>query len=292
VDAKETPVPATGKAFEPRSFGPTSLEPSTLEPDWFARWFGEDYKRLYPHRDEAQASGQVDSLLRAAAAFSPELSPEVRDVRNDPRVLDVGCGSGRHLRAFRARGLAAFGIDLSSVLLKDARRDAHGIESPVARADMRRLPFGDDRFDLATCFFTTFGYFDSHEEDVGFLRELRRVVRPSGLLFLDLPNPVVVRRDLVPSERVERDGLRAEVSRRIEGDRVIKRIRIFRDGADREDSRAEIHEERVRLYTRDDLGVSLGRLGLAILATFGDERGAAFEPETSPRMSLLLRRNP
>jgi SAM-dependent methyltransferase len=192
------------------------------------------------------------------------------------------------LRALRSRGLSAFGIDLSPVLLRDARRDARGVEVPVARADMRRLPFADERFGLVACFFTTFGYFDSHEEDLDGLRELRRVARPSGLLFLDLPNPVVVRRGLVASETVEAGGLRAEVARRIEGDLVIKRIRILREGGVRD----EIHEERVRLHTLDRLGASLGALGLSVLATLGDERGAAFDPESSPRMSLLLRRNP
>jgi SAM-dependent methyltransferase len=261
---------------------PESSTPEAFGPEWFARWFGEDYKRLYPHRDEAQASGQVDSLLRVAAPFFLSSSSAPRT------ALDVGCGAGRHLRAMRARGVAAFGIDLSAVLLGDARdtfRAGSQGASPVARADMRRLPFGDGCFDLVACFFTTFGYFDSHEEDLDSLRELRRVARPSGLVFLDLPNAAVVRRDLVASERVESRGLRAEVTRRLEGDRVIKRIRILRDKGD------EIHEERVRLYERDALGASLGRLGLSVVAVLGDERGAAFDSEQSPRMSLLLRRD-
>lgn len=280
------------ESLKPEAAGTRSREPAPRRDEWFARWFGEDYKRLYPHRDEAEAAAQADSLLRAAAPFFPASPRGLRD------VLDVGCGAGRHLRALRARGLSACGIDLSRVLLRDARRvardDGRVVESPVARADMRRLPFGDARFDLVTCFFTTFGYFDSHAEDLDELRELRRVVRPGGLLFLDLANPVVVRRDLVPFERVEAGGLRAEVSRRIEGDRVIKRIRILRGdrgGEAREGDRDEIQEERVRLYGREDLGASLGRLGLGILAVIGNERGAAFDPETSPRMSFLLRRD-
>jgi len=266
VDAKETPVesaaPGSGRSGE-RAPGA----------EWFARWFGEDYKRLYPHRDVAQAAEQVAALLRAAEGFLPP-------ARGERAFLDVGCGAGRHLRALRARGLAAFGIDLSPVLLRDARSAG----CPVARADMRRLPFADERFDLVACFFTTFGYFDSHAEDEAFLRELRRVVRPSGLLFLDLPNAPVVRRGLVPFEQVEAGALRAEVSRFLEGDRVIKRIRIFRDGGE------EIHEERVRLYEEADMGAMLGRTGLEILASFGDERGGSFDAERSPRMSLLLRR--
>ena len=93
------------------------------------------------------------------------------------------------------------------------------------------------------------------------------------------------RRDLVASERIESQGLHAEITRRLEDDRVIKRIRILRAEGD------VIHEERVRLYERENLGASLGRLGFSTVAVLGDERGGAYDPGSSPRMSLLLRRD-
>jgi cyclopropane fatty-acyl-phospholipid synthase-like methyltransferase len=37
-------------------------------------------------------------------------------------VLDVGCGAGRHIRAFASRGTRCVGLDLSATLLKVARQ--------------------------------------------------------------------------------------------------------------------------------------------------------------------------
>ena len=122
---------------------------SVQKKEWFERWFGEEYKALYPHRDEAQAATQVGAVARAAKALPAW------------RILDVGCGAGRHLRALRQAGLTAFGADLSPVLIRDARLS--GLN--VCRADMRRLPFRDQAFQLVTCFFTSFGYFATAEED-------------------------------------------------------------------------------------------------------------------------------
>lgn len=238
-----------------------------VQGEWFDRWFGEDYKALYAHRDPEQADAQAGAVIAAVAADSGW------------NILDIGCGAGRHLASFSRRGLAAVGVDLSPVLLRDARRE----KLRVVRADMRRLPFPARSFDLAASFFTSFGYFDSVDEDVETLREFRRVVKPAGFLFLDLPNPPHVSRHLMPRETLERAGRRVEILRTLEEDRVIKRIRILSGG------REENHEERVRLYSPSVLGPILDILRLETVRIFGDERGAEFDPERSPRMSLLLR---
>jgi len=58
-------------------------------------------------------------------------------------VLDVGCGSGRDLRALTALGLTCTGLDLSSMLASCA---ASYSACPVIVGDMRALPFEDSTF--------------------------------------------------------------------------------------------------------------------------------------------------
>ena len=70
--------------------------------EWFEEWFGEEYLRLYPHRDDAEAERAV-ALLAGATGLQPGW-----------RVLDVACGAGRHARAFRAAGARCVGVDLSA----------------------------------------------------------------------------------------------------------------------------------------------------------------------------------
>lgn len=63
------------------------------------------------------------------------------------RVLDVGCGPGRHAHALGVRGIHVHGIDVSERFVELARRDApDGVT--FERLDARRLPF-DREFDVA-----------------------------------------------------------------------------------------------------------------------------------------------
>ena len=59
-------------------------------------------------------------------------------------ILDVGCGHGRDAEYFTEQGLYVVGLDLSSELLRIARRKAR--EACLMLADMRRPPFRDRCF--------------------------------------------------------------------------------------------------------------------------------------------------
>lgn len=66
------------------------------------------------------------------------------------RILDVGCGTGRHAIELAKRGYTVFGIDLSSDQLTRAREKAAeaGVEVSFEQHDARNLPFNSE-FDLA-----------------------------------------------------------------------------------------------------------------------------------------------
>ncbi len=63
------------------------------------------------------------------------------------RVLDVGCGPGRHAHALARRGIAVHGVDISARFVELARRDAPPLAT-FERGDARRLAF-DGGFDAA-----------------------------------------------------------------------------------------------------------------------------------------------
>jgi len=70
--------------------------------------------------------------------------------REGERVLDAGCGTGRHLPGMVAAGCRVIGADFSGGMLAVARRRAPGV--PLVRADLQRgLPFGAGVFDAALC---------------------------------------------------------------------------------------------------------------------------------------------
>src|SRR5687767_7638262 len=171
--------------------------------EWFEEWFGEEYLRLYPHRDDTDAE-RVVALICRTVPFQPGW-----------RVLDVACGAGRHARAFEGAGARCFGLDLSQALLRVARQVT---QAPLVRADMRQLPIRPGSMDLTVNLFTSFGYFDRDAEHTAALAEMVATVRPGGWFVIDFLNADFVRRRLVPHELVPCDDAQLRVTRAVSPD--------------------------------------------------------------------------
>jgi ubiquinone/menaquinone biosynthesis C-methylase UbiE len=107
------------------------------------------------------------------------------------RILDVGCGAGKQLRAFYqySRGKAEIsGGDISKELLAQAKAVNVELGNPFSLLELdfnQRFPYEDDRFDLLSCCFAIY-----YAEDIPFtIREMYRVLKPDGRLFTTGPMP-------------------------------------------------------------------------------------------------------
>jgi SAM-dependent methyltransferase len=95
------------------------------------------------------------------------------------RILDAGCGSGRNMVELARYG-SVTAVELSAASVELARaRDA----GDVIEGSVLEMPFVDGSFDLAT----SLDVIEHLEDDVGALRELRRVVAPGGCLLATVP---------------------------------------------------------------------------------------------------------
>jgi SAM-dependent methyltransferase len=238
--------------------------------NWFESAFGRRYLDLYAHRDGEEAR-------RALTVLFPGHSLAGR------RVLDLACGTGRYLRVLYERGARAVGIDLSEVLLEEARRVFASVPArpPLVRADMRRLPFAEATFDLTLSMFTSFGYFEGMEEHAALAVEIGRVTRT--LVVVDVLNPTVLENMLRPRSHRMLDGVVVEEDRWLEENprRVVKRIRI---------GESEEYDERVQLFTPDELAALFEPAGFSLERVAGDYEGNDFAPASSPRIVARLRR--
>lgn len=123
---------------------------------------------------------------RRAAAYAPEHLARYRwaqELVAGGRVLDVGCGRGHGTRMLAVRAREVVGVDVSPAHVADARRD-HGDEAVFREGDMRQLPFEDGEFDAVVCFEALAQVADPEAA----VDELRRVLRPRGLLLVSSPN--------------------------------------------------------------------------------------------------------
>jgi len=229
--------------------------------DWFVGAFGERYLKVYAHRDEASAGREVRFV---AASLG---------VGEGTRLLDAGCGAGRHSRALAALGPRVVGIDLSAPLLAEARGLGGG--PAYARADLRWLPFVAGCFDHVASLFTTFGYFDDagNRQQLG---ELRRVLRPGGGLVLDFLNADRVRSTLVPASERVTGSLTIRERRRIRDGRVEKDVEVTGPG-----EAPERWTESVALYDRAALESLLRDAGFAVRATYGDLAGGSWSADSA-----------
>lgn len=97
------------------------------------------------------------------------------------RVLDLGCGSGRDMRALEARSFSVVGMDLSHPLLLHARA---GGSLSLVRGEFCALPFNEGSFDGVLAIATLLHV--SRPEIGQALSEIARVLRPGGLLLTSL----------------------------------------------------------------------------------------------------------
>lgn len=240
------------------------------EAPWFGEWFGREYLALYPHRNREEARRAVELLDAALPAGSAA------------RVLDLACGAGRHLAELRRSGHLAMGLDLSLPMLESARRTAPG--AALVRGDMRRLPFEAGAFDVVTSYFTSFGYFDDEADDLGVLREVRRVIGRGGVFLLDFLNADYVAAHLKTHDETTVAGRVVTQRRRlVDGGRIVeKRITIGPGAGDAERE----FVERVRLHRPRALETMLRAAGLRPRFKFGGYDRAPFSPD-SPRCILL-----
>ncbi|MBO0831195.1 MAG: class I SAM-dependent methyltransferase [Actinobacteria bacterium] len=99
------------------------------------------------------------------------------------RVLDIGCSAGFISDEFRQAGASVIGLDIDEPGLSKAReRFGDSVEFFLAAAD--DIPLPDDSVDVVV-----FNHIYEHVPDVGaVMTEIRRVLKPDGLIYLGLGN--------------------------------------------------------------------------------------------------------
>lgn len=150
---------------------------------------------LSPAADGAR-SGQDQELDNGGERFVPglhldrSLAPEhyaryrwAAGLVDAMEVLDAGCGVGWGTALIARRARAATGIDISPEAVAEANR-RHGAVADFALGDLYRLPFARGRFDAVVSFETI----EHVEEPERAILEMKRVLRPGGLLLVSSPN--------------------------------------------------------------------------------------------------------
>jgi SAM-dependent methyltransferase len=201
------------------------------------------------------------------------------------RVLDVGCGPGRHARALGERGIEVVGVDISERFVELARRDAPAGVT-FERLDARALPF-DAEFDAVINVFTAFGYFEDPEDDVETLRCVRRALVPGGRFLLE-----TLHRDALLARFRPRLAYTTSNGTQVTRDYVWDLARDVIDervGVVRPDGARAEYATSVRMRSLHELLALVAKAGLAPVAWYGGLDGSALRLD-SRRLVLVSAR--
>lgn len=103
-----------------------------------------------------------------------------REAGNLGPICDLGCGPGQIARYLHRQGVATLGVDLSPRMVAEAQRLNPGIH--FHQGDMLSLPDGDNSWGGIAAFYCILHL--PRERIVDALREMKRVLRPGGILLV------------------------------------------------------------------------------------------------------------
>ena len=290
-----------------RTLGPVSDLERHLPPDWWRTLFNSLYLKTDGDvvENDSNTVRDVDFLLKVAAL-------EIND-----RILDVGCGQGRHCLELARRGYNhVTGFDRSRYLIRLARKRAKQmkVSAQFQEGDARKLRLAPGSFHCVALFGNSFGYFEKQADDVAVLEAIKRVMAPGAMLLMDLVDGDWMKSNFTPRswEWVDQEHLVCrERSIAADGERLVCREVVVHAErgiiadqfyAERLYTRHRITEileqvglERIvqydGLHTDSDRGHDLGMMGNRILVTARISRSvprASVQPIPFPEITVLM----
>jgi len=243
-----------------------------MNKEWFETWFASPYYHiLYKGRDKKEAQFFLDRLIDF-------LKPQP-----DAKILDVGCGRGRHSVYLNKKGFDVTGFDLSAESIEfDKQFENEKLSFHVH--DMRDI-FRVSYFDYVFNLFSSFGYFDNPKDNASTISSHAQALKQNGTLVLDYMNSKKVCSHLKAEEAKEIEGIHFHVKKRIEEKKIVKQISFIDNG------KPYLFEEHLSIFTLEDFERLFSDYRLHIKHIFGDYALNTFDANTSDRLILIAERN-
>lgn len=239
------------------------------EKEWFRDWFNSPYYHiLYKNHDHREAKNFINNLNKLLH-FKPT-----------DTILDVACGKGRHAIYLNKVGLEVTGIDLGPQNIEYARQFANS-KLHFFVHDMRNI-FQQEQFDIVVNLFTSFGYFDTEEENILAITAISAALKSGGSLIVDFLNPNWVIPKLVSHEKVTMEGIQFDINRSYKEDFLVKEITFEDQGKQYQ------FEERVRALRKSEFMSYFEMVGLKLKGNYGDYDLNPYHWKSSPRMIFIL----
>lgn len=238
---------------------------------WFKDWFNSPYYHLlYKNRDDTEAQNFIDNLIIHLK------------IPKHSKLLDIGCGKGRHAIYFNKKGMDVVGYDLSKNNINSAKK----FENKTLKFfvhDMRET-FKKNTFDIVTNLFTSFGYFENDNEEQKTINKMALNLKKEGILIIDFMNSKKAVKKLVKSEKKVVEGLTFNITKKIEKKYIIKNIKFTHD------NKKYQFQEKVKILTLADFSNFIKNARLQIIEIFGNYNLDNFNALNSERLIIICKK--
>lgn len=238
--------------------------------EWFGEWFDSPfYHILYKDRDHIEARHFIDNVINYLKPAS------------DAKFLDLACGKGRHSIYLNEKGFDVTGLDLSIQNVEFARQFSNE-RLRFIQHDMRNV-YAHNAYDYVVNLFTSFGYFNTKEEHQQAISAVAKCLKPGGRFLLDFLNPYAVINELVPQEVKSTGGIDFYITRKFDGDFILKNIDFVYEGKNYQ------FQEKVKAIRRVEFLAYFDSAGLEVEECFGNYKLETYDKEKSDRLIFLTR---
>lgn len=163
-------------------------------------------RKIWQKFFDSHAPEYMKNVFTKNTKYEVEFIMRELELRKGDRVLDVGCGTGRHSIPLALAGMRMCGIDLSEGMLEQARQFAEreGASLDLVQADATSFEFPEE-FDHAICICEgSMGLLgpedDAGERDLKILRNISKSLKPGGKLLMTVLNGLKKIREHSPED--------------------------------------------------------------------------------------------
>jgi len=230
--------------------------------------------KLFAEKNPAETKKEIEQMI-SLTGISP-----------NSKILDLCCGQGRHSLELAKRSFKVTGVDRTEKYLEKAKSKASekNLSIEFIKDDMRNFKRAN-YFNAIIIMYTSFGYFEDHNENTKVLRNSFSSLRKKGLLLIDVVGKEILQRKFTESESFELDGITYIEERNVidNWSRIENRWIMLKDNLQKEFKLSHW------VYSENELKKMLSNAGFSSVKIFGDLAGGQYDENAERLIAIALK---